>query len=106
SATVTVSVDAAPNAGTNGTLTVCEGTEITNEMLFAQLGGADAGGIWSGPVDGVYTYTVEATGTCTEDASATVTVSVDAAPNAGTNGTLTVCEGTEITNEMLFAQLG
>ncbi|MGM1057592.1 MAG: HYR domain-containing protein, partial [Bacteroidota bacterium] len=59
-----------------GTLTVCEGTEITNEMLFAQLGGADAGGIWSGPVDGVYTYTVEATGTCTEDATATVTVTV------------------------------
>uniref|UniRef100_UPI002D79C452 T9SS type B sorting domain-containing protein n=1 Tax=Salinimicrobium sp. HB62 TaxID=3077781 RepID=UPI002D79C452 len=106
SATVTVSVDAAPNAGTNGTLTVCEGTQVTNEMLFAQLGGADAGGTWSEPVDGVYTYTVEATGTCTQDASATVTVSVDAAPNAGTNGTLTVCEGTEITNEMLFAQLG
>ncbi len=104
SATVTVSFDAAPNAGTSTTLTVCEGTEITNELLFAQLAGANTGGTWSGPVDGAYTYTLEATQYCEGD-SATVTVSFDAAPNAGTSTTLTVCEGTEITNELLFAQL-
>ncbi len=72
--------------------------KLPDELLFAQLTGADAGGTWSGPVDGAYTYTLEATQcTCTEDDSATVTVSFDAAPDAGTSTTLTVCEGTEIT---------
>ncbi|MGM1057623.1 MAG: hypothetical protein ACQEWG_17225, partial [Bacteroidota bacterium] len=74
--TVTVTVQDAPNAGTNGTLTVCEGTDITNEMLFDELTGADAGGTWSTPVNGVYTYTVSATAPCTEDATSTVTVTV------------------------------
>ena len=104
-ATVTVTIQDAPEAGTNGTLTVCEGTTITDAMLFAELTGADAGGTWSGPVDGVYTYTVAATAPCTTEDTATVTVTIQDAPEAGTNGTLTVCEGTTITDAMLFAEL-
>ncbi|HEY9343226.1 MAG TPA: T9SS type A sorting domain-containing protein, partial [Hanamia sp.] len=80
-ATVTVTQQAQPNAGTNGTLTVCAGTTPTNAQLFAQLGNSPtAGGVWSGPVAGVYTYTVAATAPCTVAATATVTVTAD--PNS------------------------
>ena len=54
---VTVKKQAAPNAGTDGTLTVCEGTEITNEMLFAKLNGTpDQGGSWSDDRISIYLY--------------------------------------------------
>ena len=106
SATVTVTEQAAPNAGTNGTLTVCAGTIPTDSELFAQLGGTpDAGGTWTN-VDLAYTYTVAATLPCSIDATATVTLTEQAAPNAGTDGTLTVCAGTTPTDAELFAQLG
>jgi len=73
-ATITITEHGAPNAGTNGTLTVCEGSTPTEEELFAQLGGnPDTGGTWSN-AGLVYTYTVNATTPCTENASATVTV--------------------------------
>ncbi|OOG68073.1 hypothetical protein B0E43_22555, partial [Algoriphagus sp. A40] len=105
-AVVTVNFVPAPDAGTDGTLTVCEGTEITNELLFAALGGTpDTNGTWSN-VGNVYTYTVAATAPCTEEATSTITVTIQEGPEAGTDGTLTVCEGTEITNELLFAALG
>ena len=105
-ATVTVTEQAAPNAGTNGTLTVCAGTTPTNSELFAQLGGTpDEGGIWSN-VGLVYTYTVAATSPCSTDATATVTLTEQAAPDAGTDGELTICVGTTPTEAELFAQLG
>ncbi|MCF4101436.1 DUF11 domain-containing protein, partial [Gillisia sp. M10.2A] len=104
SSKVTVTFTTAPNAGTDGAFTVCEGTTITNEMLFDALTGADAGGTWSASVDGVYTYTLAATPYCEADSSK-VTVTFTTAPNAGTDGAFTVCEGTTITNEMLFDAL-
>jgi gliding motility-associated-like protein len=114
-ATVTVTESSSPNAGTNGTLTVCgNGSAVS---LFASLGGTpDAGGTWSGPspvvggnydpttmAPGVYTYTLNATAPCVSS-SATVTVTENAATNAGTNGAITVCDvGSSVS---LFAQLG
>ena len=59
-------------AGNDGTLTVCEGTTPTDAELFEALTGADTGGTWSGPVNGVYTYTITSE-PCPED-TATVTV--------------------------------
>ncbi|MBL7950572.1 MAG: T9SS type A sorting domain-containing protein [Flavobacteriales bacterium] len=108
-ATVTVSEQAQPNAGTNGTLTICAGSTVTASQLFAQLGGTpNAGGTWSPALAGagVYTYTVAATAPCTGNATATVTVSAQAQPSAGTNGTLTICAGSTVTASQLFAQLG
>jgi len=107
-AMVNVVVNAAPNAGSNGTLTICAGSTVTTAQLFAQLGGApNAGGTWSPALAGagVYTYTVTGTAPCT-NATSTVTVSEQAQPNAGTNGTLTICAGSTVTASQLFAQLG
>ncbi len=114
-ATVTVNVNNLPNAGTNGTLSMC--SNGAPQSLFAQLGGSpQAGGTWSGPspvtggqfnpgtmAAGVYTYTVAGAPPC-PSASASVTVSVTAAPNAGSNGALSVCVAGS--PESLFAQLG
>jgi len=83
---VTVTRNMPPNAGSNGTLSICGNAAPMN--LFAQLGGSpQAGGTWTAPggaahgtqydpvVDapGVYTYTVSGAAPC-GNASATVTV--------------------------------
>ncbi len=114
-ATVTVTENAAPNAGTNGSLTLCSNGAAVG--LITGLGGVPAaGGAWGGPspvvggnydpatmTAGVYTYTVNGVAPCA-NATATVTVTENAATNAGTNGTLTLCSSDASTS--LFAQLG
>jgi uncharacterized protein YjdB len=109
-ATRTVTVTAAPNAGTlSGAQGICTGATTT----FVSSG--DAGGTWStsnpfvaivdasGVVTGnsagtaTITYTVAGTGGCA-DATATRTVTVTAAPNAGTlSGTQAICVGSSTT---------
>ena len=81
---VAVSVQAAPNAGTNGTLTVCAGTIPSESELFAVIGTHDQGGTWTNS-GLVYTYTVNPTSPCAT--AATVTVTEQATLNAGTDGT-------------------
>ncbi|MFK5959240.1 MAG: hypothetical protein QM495_10290, partial [Lutibacter sp.] len=69
-----VSVGIAPYAGTNGTLTLCEGTIPNESVLYNALGDApDAGGSWTN-VGLVYTYTVGATLPCTDADTSIVTV--------------------------------
>ncbi|MBX2972226.1 MAG: hypothetical protein KF797_03920, partial [Flavobacteriales bacterium] len=101
-ATVTVAVNTAPNAGTNATVTRCSNAPPFN--LFALLGGTPSpGGTWMGPTGvsngtftpgtsqpGPHTYTVAGVAPCA-NATAVVTVNIVAAPNAGTNGSITVC---------------
>ncbi|MBK9146644.1 MAG: gliding motility-associated C-terminal domain-containing protein [Flavobacteriales bacterium] len=115
SSTVTITEIAPPNAGTDGTLTLCISSPAAS--LFTQLGGgAQAGGTWSGPSPvaggmfnpatmsaGVYTYTVIGTAPCPDDQSQ-VTVNVVAAPDAGTPGSATLC-ATDAAID-LFAELG
>ena len=104
-ATTNVTVNALPDAGSNGTMNVCAGYTPNNTELFAHLNGTpNPVGSWS-HVGLVYTYTVAGTAPCA-NATATVTLIEQALPNAGTNGTLTVCVGTTPTNSQLFAQLG
>ncbi|WP_198146891.1 T9SS type B sorting domain-containing protein [Maribacter thermophilus] len=107
-ATVTITEQKAPNAGTDGAITVCEGETVTEAQLFAQLGTYDSGGTWSSPTEvaGTYTYTVPATAPCTVDDTAEVVVTVQVAPNAGSNGALTICQGETVSDAQLFAQLG
>ncbi len=104
-ATVTVTVNPIPNAGTDGTAFFC--TNYPPSDLFASLGGgAQPGGTWSPALasgsgifnplvdaPGVYTYTVGG-GFCTTDTSS-VTVTVQQSPNAGGNGAtllITACQ--------------
>ena len=106
-ATVTITIFACPDAGTNGTLNICQGDTFDNNDLFAQLGGSpDAGGNWTDNGDGTHTYTVLATAPCITDDSSTVTVVEQAPPNAGSDGTLNICQGDTFDNNDLFAQLG
>ncbi len=113
-ATITVGIDTAPDAGTNGAINFCS-TDASAD-LFASLGGTpDTGGTWSpaltsgtGVFDpsvdtaGTYTYIV-AGGACA-DATSEVIVTIDVAPNAGTNGTADFCT-TDATAD-LFTSLG
>ncbi|WP_207802036.1 gliding motility-associated C-terminal domain-containing protein [Flavobacterium aquariorum] len=97
SATTTVAIMPRPDAGTDGTLTICSGSTVTAGQLFAQLGGTPtAGGIWTPALAGAgtYTYAVAATTPCAVDATASVVVSEQAQPSAGTlSGIQAVCVG-------------
>jgi hypothetical protein len=114
-ATVCVTVNQAPNAGLNASVTICSSASAFS--LLTLLGGTpQIGGTWtySGApqsaffnpatsTPGCYTYTVPGVSPCA-NASATVCVTVVAAPNAGIDGMITVCsEGPSVD---LFAQLG
>ena len=114
-ANVNVTIVPPPNAGTNGSVSFC-GNGLPLD-LFDSLGGTpDTGGTWSpalasgtGVFDpaldaaGTYTYTVAGTAPCTDD-TAEVTVTILPPPNAGTDGSVNLCEnGTPVD---LFGSLG
>ncbi|WP_139150361.1 T9SS type B sorting domain-containing protein [Flagellimonas zhangzhouensis] len=106
---VTVTVQPQPDAGTDGSITICEGTVLSEADLFNQLGGSpDGGGTWSPAFAGAgdYTYTVDPTAPCATQATAIVTVTVQPQPDAGTDGSITICEGTVLSEADLFNQLG
>ncbi|MBU2947309.1 hypothetical protein, partial [Zobellia uliginosa] len=105
---VIVSEQLLPNAGTDGTLTICAGETVTEPQLFNELGSADPAGTWSPAMAGAgtYTYTVAATAPCTVDDTSEVVVSEQDLPNAGSDGALTICAGTTVTESQLFNELG
>ncbi|MBL0127031.1 MAG: hypothetical protein IPP83_06140 [Flavobacteriales bacterium] len=115
SAVVCITVNQAPNAGANGSITVC--SSDAPFLLFDQLAGSPSvGGTWTfggGPFNGAfvpgvsspgcYTYAVLGSAPCA-NATATVCVVVNQPPNAGTNGSLTVCsDGAPVS---MFTYLG
>ncbi|WP_299525938.1 hypothetical protein, partial [uncultured Lutibacter sp.] len=100
-----VTVGIAPYAGTDGTLTLCEGYTPSESELYNALGDApDAGGSWS-HVGLVFTYTVGATSPCTDADTSIVTVTAEPAKSAGTDGTLTICSSETVTAAELFTSL-
>lgn len=103
SATVTVDVVPAPDAGNNAAETLC--SDMAAIDLFNSLGGTpDAGGAWTAPgggasdasfdpssdVAGAYTYTVAGTTPCLDDV-ATVSVTVQQAVDAGLDADIILC---------------
>jgi gliding motility-associated-like protein len=114
-ATVTVTKTQAPNPGVGGSLNIC--SNVISQDLFVSLGGTpQTGGLWtpslsSGTgvfnpaldVAGVYTYTMSGISPCS-NASSTITVSIAQAPNAGTDGVITICSNGKPKD--LFLSLG
>jgi len=99
STVVTVSVEDPVNAGTDATLDIC--SDAGTQDIFALLGGADTGGTWSPSlasgtnifdplIDAAGTYTYTLSNDCST-ASSNVVITITQAPDAGTNGTSTVC---------------
>src|SRR5690554_2946545 len=104
SATVTITITPAADAGLDGFIDLCETDGPID--LFTVLGGTpDTGGVWSPALSsgtgifdpqvdlaGVYTYTVSGTSPCNDDDSAEVTVSIIPSADAGLDGSLDLCE--------------
>ncbi|MBF6608913.1 MAG: gliding motility-associated C-terminal domain-containing protein [Flavobacterium sp.] len=102
SATVTITIQTPPNAGSDAALSLCSNGD--SQDLFPLLGSnAEVGGTWSPALSsgtsvfdpaidpqGVYTYTIQGTDSCS-DGTATVTVTITPGPEAGQDGTLTIC---------------
>jgi len=108
SATVIVSLEIAPDAGSDGTLTIC--SSDTNPVdLFNSLNGTpQTGGIWSPSLtsgtgvfnpntdaEGIYTYTIN---TICGNSSATVTVSINELNSAGSDGSVELCSNASPTD--------
>jgi len=109
STTTNVTILEQPNAGNDGSVTVCEtSTEVID--LFSLISGEQPGGTWTrvtgtggtfSAVLGTFTpaigatissfhYTIVATFPCTWDTSV-ATVNITSQPNAGIDGVLSVC---------------
>ena len=106
----TVNINPQPNAGVDGNTTVCE-TSTTAIDLFSLISGEQAGGTWTrtggtggtfnaaaatftpsiGSTTSTFEYTLTATAPCINDISI-ATVTINPQPNAGVDGSVTVCQ--------------
>lgn len=112
--TAAIVVNQPPDAGQDGTLTICS-TDNAASLFDALEGDPEVGGLWSGPSPtlgqydpatmepGSYVYTVSGAGGCA-DASATVQVTEPAPPSAGLDATLALCSNVSPVN--MTAALG
>ncbi|WP_458627447.1 T9SS type B sorting domain-containing protein [Winogradskyella sp. PC D3.3] len=103
SATVTVTINPLPNAGSDGIIEICS-NDLATIDLFDSLGGnPDTGGTWFPALNsgtgvfnpsidtaGVYTYTVVGIPPCS-DASANVNVIIAQEPDAGLDAVIDIC---------------
>lgn len=114
SATTTIPLIAPPNAGSDGSITLCE-TAAVIDLLNELAPGADITGTFvdmndSGALSGTefdptiavvgsynFSYTVTGTPPCTDDSS-TLTIEVIAGPNPGSDVSTSVCVAEPATN--------
>ena len=109
SSIATVNVSQQPEAGLNGSVTVCE-TSLGTINLFGLITAEQSGGTWTrtsgsggvfnavagiftpalGATTSTFTYTIAAVSPCVND-SAIATVNINAQPDAGDDGQVTVC---------------
>jgi hypothetical protein len=110
SSVATVNINGQPDAGTDGSTTVCD-SSVAVINLFSLITGEDLGGTWTrttgtggtfnaaagtytpapGATTGTFTYTLTATAPCVGDSSV-ATVNINPLPNAGADGSTTICE--------------
>jgi hypothetical protein len=110
SSVATVNINAQPNAGADGATTVCD-SSVAPIDLAGLITGEQAGGTWTrtsgtggtfdaaagtytpaaGATTSTFTYTLSATTPCVPDSSV-ATVNINAQPNAGQDGNVTVCD--------------
>lgn len=103
-------VNIQPNAGTDGSITVCE-TSTTTINLFGLISGEQTGGTWArtsgtggffnaaagtftpafGATASTFSYTLSGVAPCIYDSSI-ATVNIIPQPNAGIDGSITVCD--------------
>jgi gliding motility-associated-like protein len=112
--TATVNINPQPQAGTDGSFTVCE-TSTTTIDLFSLITGEQSGGVWTrtgtggtfnaaagtftpavGATTSTFTYTLTGVAPCVNDSSV-ATVTINPQPIAGTDGFTTVCETSSAT---------
>ena len=110
-----------PNAGTDGGITICETdtTTTTTINLFSLITGEDLGGVWTrtsgtggtfnstagvftpniGATTSTFTYTVLGSDPCPNDTSL-VTININLQPNAGIDGSTTICDSSFTTIDL------
>ena len=102
SASISITVSDAPNAGTNSSIDICNNSAVID--LFDSLGGTpETGGTWSPTLtsgtgvfdpsidaEGIYTYTLTGLPPC-GDTSAAINITLSEVPNAGLDASITVC---------------
>ncbi|MCA0350188.1 MAG: gliding motility-associated C-terminal domain-containing protein [Bacteroidetes bacterium] len=99
---VQVTVNPIPNAGTDGNLFICS-NQNSVDLFNSLTGSPQTGGTWSPPlnsgtgifnpavdVSGTYTYTIVGISPCVDD-TANVIVTVIPGPEAGNNGSVSLC---------------
>ncbi|MBK8600092.1 MAG: proprotein convertase P-domain-containing protein [Flavobacterium sp.] len=110
SSVVTITINPQANAGVDGSVTVCD-SSVASIDLFSLITGEQAGGVWTqssgsggtfnagagtfvpalGASTSTFTYTVAGAGPCPPDSSV-VTITINPQPNAGVDGSVTVCD--------------
>jgi valyl-tRNA synthetase len=106
----TVTINAQPNAGANGTITICD-SNIAVIDLFSIITGEQPGGVWTrtagtggvfdattatftpaaGATTSTFAYTLTATAPCVDSVSQAEII-INPQPNAGADGATTVCD--------------
>ncbi|MCZ8145516.1 choice-of-anchor L domain-containing protein, partial [Flavobacterium sp.] len=109
SSVASVIINPQPDAGLDGQIQICE-TSVTTINLFSLISGEETGGTWVrttgtggvfnaaagtftpglGVTTSTFTYTIVGTAPCVDDSSV-ATVEVVSQPNAGTNGSVSIC---------------